>query len=263
MSPTGQKSRPKGGEPVACTECGGAAVRHVIPYRLSGVQKVYHWIECKTCKAAEDEEIKRRRLEESTASARHAKSRAGIKGLLQERSFEGFVAKDPGQRAALAEAQIFAGGKGSTWLAFCGATGTGKSHLAGAIVNQLIESGWRSVCYVKVIEMMRRFRATFHDNAKETEQQVAHYYQTVALLALDEFGVRKELTEWERMTLDDILDCRWEQQRRTLIVSNMTAGNMFKAAGERIESRFAECGQIVNFTWGDHRKSHRKECGDG
>ena len=248
-SPTGQKSK----ENLTCLTCGHDAVRHH-GHRLTGTRVLRSWIVCKHCTEVQNKKAAAHLAAEKAKWIVKQKERAGIEGRLQDRSLNGFEAKTSEQKAAIEIADIFARDGGPAWLAFCGATGTGKSHLAVAIVNYVIESYSRSVCYVKVIEMMRRFRATYHHGPGETEQDVANHYKKIRFLILDEFGIRKELSEWERMTLDDILDHRCEQQRRTLIVSNMTAKDMFAAAGERIESRFADCGQIVNFTWGDYRK---------
>lgn len=249
-----RKNDPDDGEIVPCPRCGESGiqrVRHYVHIRRPPVL----WVECAACEKARREAKQRRWIEENITRIRQRKTVAGIEGPLQKRSFDGFEAKSEEQRGVLDSAKIFADGHGPIWLAFCGRTGTGKSHLALAIANHMIESGSRSICYVKVIGMMRRFRATFNSkNVGETEEEVASYYQHVDLLVLDEFGIRKELSEWEGMTLDDILNYRWEQEKRTIIISNMTPKQMFLAAGERIESRFAELGDIVDFTWDDYRK---------
>lgn len=253
-SPTGQNSNLTDGQAHPCPECGKPGIYRVRGYKIGRTIRSHVWVECTRCEMTKRQEAEQRETTAKASRIIHAKRAAGIAGSLQARSFGGFETETGEQETALAVAGIFARDGGPAWLAFCGATGTGKSHLAVAIANEVIESYSGSVRYVKLIEMMRRFRATFHDRAGETEQYIANEYKRVRFLILDEFGARQELTEWERMTLDDILDSRWEQQRRTLIVSNMTAKAMFAAAGERIESRFAECGQIVNFTWADHRK---------
>lgn len=243
------------GDIVTCPRCGGDAVQRVQEYDIPGFMRAYRWIACPPCHAQAEKVEMARVAAEAKEWVRKAKNDAGIRGPIQDRSLDGFSTPLPGQGRALAAARLFAAQDGPCWLAFCGATGTGKSHLAVAIANQAVEGGCRSVCYAKLIGMMRRFRATFHDDADETERQVARRYRSVRLLIVDEFGVRGELTEWERATLDDILDYRWEQKARTIIISNMAPDKMFESAGERIESRFADLGAIVRFTWVDHRKN--------
>ncbi len=248
------KSEPKHGDTVECSRCGGRATFKLLDIGIYRPGKPLKTIHCKACDAAQEKARADRRAEKHAEYLDKAKIAAGIEGPLQQRTLEGFKAKGAAQTAAKTAATNFSKSEGAIWLAFCGPTGTGKSHLATAIANCAIEGGEKSVCYAKMISMMRRFRATFHRDCRETEESVARYYRKVKLLILDEFGIRKELSEWERMTLDDILDYRWEQQKRTLIISNMTAKEMITAAGERIASRFAELGAVVNFTWSDYRK---------
>ena len=141
------------------------------------------------------------------------------------------------------------------WLAFIGKTGTGKTHLACAIIRETMMT-YRpfDFIYTKHIRMIRRIRSTYQSGAKENEYDVVKRFSSTKLLILDEVGLAGEVSSWERATLDDILDHRYEHQLPLILTSNLPAKQLFSMLGERIESRFIEMGRVVNCTWGDYRK---------
>ena len=259
---TGMNKEVPPDETIICPECKGAAV------------KKYHWgwdgstlydkiicEKCETdaaCRKLQDAESKRRDRIMTT------KNHAGIHGRLQDWSFDSYQANCDGQKVALEAARNYydrwTDGKNPGWLALLGKNGTGKCHLALSIANLMIETSDRvKIIYIKLIRLMRRIRATYSNGTEETEEQVISDIDSAHLLILDEFGIRDELSGWERATLDDILDQRWEQNKPLIVMSNMNAKDLMNLAGERINSRFAEMGQIVKFTWDDWRKASRKK----
>jgi DNA replication protein DnaC len=174
---------------------------------------------------------------------------AGLDGM-EDRTFEAFQVTDENKPAYDAARTI---GFDRPWLALVGACGTGKSHLCAAIGLQALEAR-SSVLYVKLPAILRRIKASFRKDSPESEQAVVQHYQRVKVLIVDEFGLKLEMTDWERATLDEIFDYRWERKMILVLASNMPANQLFASAGDRIESRFAQIGTIVPCTWADWRK---------
>ena len=142
------------------------------------------------------------------------------------------------------------------WLAFVGKTGTGKTLLTCAIIRELlIKYTPFNFIYTKHIRMIRRIRSTYQSSTTENEYEIINKFSKIKLLILDEVGLIDEISAWERATLDDILDYRYERKLPVILTSNLPAKKLFGMLGERIESRFIELGRIVNCTWGDYRRA--------
>ena len=253
---TGQSKVPPD-EPVKCDVCGADAVKKY-RYKLSGVG-IADWIDCAICKERQAAERESIAAAQAAFRIRRAKERAGILDRLQDWHFRGYEVTEEGQMAAFNAAtefsKKFTNGDFPGWLALVGKNGTGKCHLAVSIANEIIEMGHRPrVMYTKLIRLMRRIRAAYGPSLDETEESIIRDIDRQDLLIIDEFGIKDKLSDWEKATLDDIIDHRWEQKKALIIISNMNAADAMKLAGERIESRFADYGKIVKFTWGDYRK---------
>src|ERR1019366_78968 len=105
-------------------------------------------------------------------------------------TFENYVPSTSGQTHALLVARSFADqfdtirNTGSS-LTLCGLPGTGKTHLACAIANQLLDAE-KTVIYTTVSELIRGIRDTWRRDSSESETDVVGKYRKVNLLILDE-----------------------------------------------------------------------------
>jgi IstB-like ATP binding protein len=137
-------------------------------------------------------------------------------------------------------------------LVFCGSPGTGKTHLACAIIKSLAESG-RRTRYFTVRELIRSIRATWQEDAPESEETVLRRLRELDLLVLDEVGVQfckdAELTQ-----LTEVMDLRYRDMKPTLVVSNCTGDELKKYLGDRIVDRLRENGgKVAIFDWPSRR----------
>lgn len=105
-------------------------------------------------------------------------------------------------------------------LFICGDLGTGKTHLAAAMANAIIEQG-RPVKYATFSQMTQEIRAAFYAESKETEAETARKYKTAPLLFLDDLG-KEKATEWSTAQLFALIDDRYNNGRPTVITSNYT-----------------------------------------
>ena len=140
---------------------------------------------------------------------------AGIPARFIGRSFDNFRAETSGQAAALrvtksyAEdfAKHYASGGG---LILSGLPGTGKSHLAAAILQGIMPS--YAGLYVTCMGIIRAVRNTWRKDSEKSESQVLKSLCEVPLLVIDEIGVQYG-TDGEQTILFDVLDRRYRLRR--------------------------------------------------
>jgi len=132
-------------------------------------------------------------------------------------------------------------------ITFCGPPGTGKTMLACAVLNAVIEAGNRAR-YTTLAGAQRALRATWNRSADMTEAQVLESFVVPALLAIDEAGTGG--TDAERSTLFELIDARYSAGKPTLVVTNSTPKLLHEALGVRVVDRLREAGgQVVGFAW--------------
>lgn len=71
-------------------------------------------------------------------------------------------------------------------------------------------------------------------------------------LLLDDFGVQAD-SEWEKRTLYDLIDARWENRLLTIITSNKNPNEFKELFDGRIYSRLAGMTTVVVLTGKDYR----------
>ncbi|WP_256578670.1 ATP-binding protein [Pseudomonas sp. B28(2017)] len=99
-----------------------------------------------------------------------------------------------------------------------GTVGTGKTHLAIASANHLINECMVKAIYRTVGTLIGEIRATFNDRSGESEAHILREVIGADLLVLDEVGATKQ-SEFELATRFSINGC-YVQCRPTIIVSN-------------------------------------------
>jgi DNA replication protein DnaC len=171
--------------------------------------------------------------------------------------FENYISGSAGQRFALSVAEGFAENfdavrKAGSNLTFCGNPGCGKTHLACAIANHLLDAE-KTVIYTTVLELIRGIRDTWRRDSRESETDAVAKYRNVDLLILDEVGVSFG-SEAEKNQLFDVVDGRYREMRPTVIVSNLNGKALQECLGPRIFDRLMEVGStVVMFDWGSYR----------
>lgn len=169
---------------------------------------------------------------------------------------------DP-QFQALKRAKAFAGKfprameLGASFV-FCGKPGTGKTHLACAIGNHIMNAFGNSVSFVTVFEVIQRVKATY-GSSEQTEAQVMRSFAEVDLLILDEVGVQFG-TEFEKVIITDIINRRYSDMRPTIIMSNLTSDELSEYLGARVVDRMYEGGGgVLAFDWESYRSKVAKD----
>ncbi|MGH8388184.1 MAG: ATP-binding protein [Pseudomonas sp.] len=176
------------------------------------------------------------------------------------RTLENYQVESDGQRKALSfckrYVQVFDEIlKTGRCMVMIGKPGTGKTHLGVAMANELLHNTSRTAVYRTVGAILQAIRATYDRHSERSEAEILSSLVTPDLLVLDEVGVSKEQpSDFELTTLFAIINGRYEQERPTVVISNLDAGQLSGAMGERCVDRLREGGMIVvPFEWESQR----------
>lgn len=244
--------------PATCPEHGD--------YEERGINLLGHrtiWTGCPACnQAAADKEAARQRAIDEAAAQRRMEDRLDVSGIplrFRDRTFATFQASSPEQERAREIAQDFADHfdrhrKQGTFLVFSGNPGTGKSHLAIAAGQAVLNRS--TVAYLRVSDMIRTVRGTWRRDAERSEDATIRTLGDVGLLILDEVGVQSG-TDNEQNILFDVLDRRYANCRPTILLTNLPSKEFREFVGERLFDRMKEIAVWVPFKWDSYRGTAR------
>lgn len=130
---------------------------------------------------------------------------------------------------------------------FYGVAGTGKTHLAAAIGNALVER--EGVRFITVPELLLLIRKGFD---KPGYDETFDRLSKTKLLIMDDIGSEKP-TEWVQETLFVLIDRRYTHFLPTVFTSNYELDTLKDRLGNRIASRISEMCELVGTKPIDYR----------
>ena len=134
---------------------------------------------------------------------------------------------------------------------FYGNPGTGKTHIATAIIKAWDGIGF----YISAREYTRLLRGTYSQNSTQTESDIIKRFVGYSILVIDEIG-KQFATENERYAIFDIINLRYNEMKPTILISNMNLKDVEDFLGVETVDRLKENGgQAILF----EGKSFRKE----
>ena len=178
---------------------------------------------------------------------------SGMGQLFRQRRFETFEHR-PGTEEAYRACQAFCKTftQQSRGVRLIGTTGCGKTHLAAAVVNAMLQRGVPSMLLV-VPDLMRQIRRGFDSKDQAAiANDIMDAAKSINLLVLDDLGAEKA-GDWTREQLFIIINARYEQQLPTIITTNCGTGDMIQRLQQRIVSRLVEMTTSVTITASDYR----------
>lgn len=124
-------------------------------------------------------------------------------------------------------------------LILTGPTGCGKTHLAAAAANALLEKHV-DVLFLVVPEFLDQLRASYRrENEGENEGELVRRAYAAPVLVLDDLGAHN-FTEWVQNQLFTIINYRLNHELPCLITTNLKLEEMNRCIGRRIASRLME-----------------------
>jgi DNA replication protein DnaC len=119
-----------------------------------------------------------------------------------------------------------------------GRYGVGKTGLAISVLRAAAEAHHVGL-FVKTPDLLVRIRATYGRDSETSEADVLDSLRTVDYLVLDDVGAEK-VTDWATSMLFQVLDHRHDQQRKTILTTNLDVAGLGVHMGERTLRRFEE-----------------------
>lgn len=245
--------------PAACKKHGEHTERGIALF--GGADRVI-WHGCSKCNAElrDREEAEQKASEERQRQERIERriQASGIPNAFRDRTLANYVAETQEQRHALGVAREFAEHftrnhlPGGSMLVFGGNPGTGKSHLALAILQHVMRR--HTAMYLDAMSLIRRVRATWRRDSTDTEEDVlVTLGETIDLLAIDEIGVQRG-TEDEQAIIFEVLNRRYRENRPTILLTNLDGPGLKEFLGPRVMDRIFERADIVPFKWESYRR---------
>jgi DNA replication protein DnaC len=145
-------------------------------------------------------------------------------------------------------------------LFFEGQPGVGKTHLAVAVLKQIVErTGARGLFY-DTRDLLRVIRSTYDPSIRTTELEVLRPVMTADLLVLDDLGAEKT-SEWVEETMNLIVNTRYSERRLTIFTSNYPdipddtePNSLLFRIGDRMRSRLHEMCEFIVLDAADYRE---------
>lgn len=140
-------------------------------------------------------------------------------------------------------------------LLIAGGYGSGKTHLAAAVTNALIDRGIQ-VLFETAIEHFDKIRNDFENTG--INRHLASM-KSANVLVIDDLGKEKK-SDWTRQVLFDVVNYRYEHKMPIIITTNLVSedGQDFSALTNHVEgavySRICEMCNIVVTKSGDYRQ---------
>lgn len=118
------------------------------------------------------------------------------------------------------------------WFFIMGPYGCGKTHLAAAIANSVIEMGV-GVIFLTVPDLLDWLRASF-SSPDETFEQRLDEIRNVRLLVLDDLGTQNA-TPWAEEKLYQIINYRYTHRLPTVVTTNLPLAEIDGRVASRLQ----------------------------
>lgn len=176
-------------------------------------------------------------------------------------TFENYEASTPEQAKALKASQAFAtrlmkrvitGKNPEVGILFLGFSGTGKTHLAKAILSCLRAQQYPGF-FLPASEYFDLYTPSYAAGLDRPLWKIRQWLASTSCLVIDEVGTAS-WTDARKDRLQQIIDLRTENKLPTVITTNLTQADLASAGAERIASRFDQVLYPISCTWDDFRK---------
>ena len=239
-----------------CKKHGVEKTRH----EFAGIGKIIY--SCSVCgKEAEEKEAEAKKTEDQKKTQAIINKRlenAMIAPRFQGKTLEGYQTPTEGQKKALEVAKAFIENfKTTPGLILVGGPGTGKNHLAAGISFEVIHKGY-TVLFIELSKAIRTVKESWRKDG-EAESVILKSFLLPDLLVIDEVGVQFQ-SDTERLYLTEIINDRYNYLKPTILIGNLSAGELKALVGDRILDRFRDGGRMIVCDWKSYRGIVKSDC---
>ncbi len=194
-------------------------------------------------------DIKKARIEKHFSQSRLSKR-------FMRRTFDNFKLDNKNKKAyetCVSYANDFSDKmKNGEGLLLVGDFGTGKTHLAAAILQEVISQDHTGV-FISIPDLITKIRNTW--DTEENEWDLITALTEADLVVLDDIGA-ENTKDWVRERLFVIINSRYEKMLPTIFTTNCSVKDLKNKLGGRIESRINEMCKGVMLVGEDYRKNN-------
>jgi DNA replication protein DnaC len=140
--------------------------------------------------------------------------------------------------------------------AILGRKGTGKTQMAVQLCRATAMQ-YRPVKFSSPMDFFLTIKAGFKPGGK-SEQEIIADFCAPRLLILDEVEERGE-TAWEDRLLKYLINRRYEAQKDTVLISNLSPEEFEMHLDDKIISRMAETGGVIACDWPSFRTAKQED----
>jgi DNA replication protein DnaC len=138
-------------------------------------------------------------------------------------------------------------------LYFCGGVGTGKTHLAVAVMNELMTRKRVPSLFVTVPEFLDNLRGAYNDPGRDIDEWM-DAVKNADFLVLDDLGSERP-TEWVQERIFVIVNHRYREALPTVFTSNVGPKDLSAQLGERTASRIISMCDWISLEGEDYREA--------
>ena len=135
-------------------------------------------------------------------------------------------------------------------LVLMGAPGTGKNHLAVAVLREILQQG-RTGLIITAEAMIRRIRDAWSDRGG-TDVDVVGQLVKLDLLIIDEIGVSRGTAD-EKLQIQRVINARYEHKKPSILITNLGRDELVAEVGDRVADRVRDGGGLLVFNWESRR----------
>lgn len=229
--------------------------------REEGVEREKHLLASEKAQKVREEAMRAKQREDER---RTRLANANIPPRFATATLDNYIVECEGQRKAVEACRWFLSQfpavasrtasptmSASSGMAFLGKNGTGKNHLAVAIVAELVARGYTSM-FDEFSKIDRAIKETWAKSDGLKESEVLAKLAAPDVLVIDEIGVQRGTpTEVKHMT--ELINDRYNWLRPTILCGNVTLSELKVLIGDRAYDRLRDGGRVVVFDWDSER----------